>query len=193
MLLAERCCIPNTDFGILMCSDDAIKLSGQLDKAIENDEFTEEHRETLIGGFNILIPEGYYALRNSKMGNFDLPLYLLAYGEDQETPLIFNTIYFEAAEGSIYDTYDSFYDGMLRSMSLHSVDTEITGPLFFESDQGIEFFTLNMTKSINGEEEKTSIGLVSKGESNLVIFFTSYEPYFSTYYYEFENMMHSIE
>ncbi len=190
MLIGDECCTPNTDFGIPMCSDEAVKANAQLDAAIKENIITKEGRELLVDKFEVDMPPDYYVIRNIKAGIFQMPLFLISYDEEG-TPIYFKILYSNstAYKGNIQDFYLDFERGMLKNNGV--IPNE---PEFYEHKDGkTQIALLNATAALYGTDYKMALALITSDSDLLMIQYVSQEPLFSDYYYEFRNMVWSVE
>jgi hypothetical protein len=170
MLIGDECCVPNTDFGIPMCNDEA-KKNQQLNHAIENDILTTEKTENIMGKFSLMVPPDYYAIRNSKAGYYDIPLFLISYDEYGNAIMI-RVMYSESSNygETIYDFYYDFKKGLDQSTP-QAVTTE---PQFFENEEnGFEIAIFNMTANIGGIETFSSQALIKSDNEVLIVSYLS--------------------
>jgi len=192
MLIGEECCIPNTDFGIPMCNDEAAKMNQQLNYAIENDILTTEKTENIMSKFSLTIPPNYYAIRNSKAGYYDIPLFLISYDE-LGNALMIRVMYSESSNygETIHDFYYEFKKGLDQSAP-QALTTE---PQFYENEKnGFEIVVFNMTANIGGIETFSSQALIKSDSEVLIISYLSdNKDLLDYYYYEFENMIWSSD
>jgi len=192
MLIGDECCAPNTDFGIPMCNNQAAKMNQQLNHAIENDILTTEKIENVMGKFNLMVPPDYYAIRNSKAGYYDIPLFLISYDESGNA-LMIRVMYSESSNygETIHDFYYDFNKGLDQSAP-QALTTE---PQFFENEKnGFEIAIFNMTANIGGIETFSSQALIKSDNEVLIISYLSdNEELFDYYYNEFENMVWSSD
>ena len=154
MMIGDECCVPNTDFGIPICNDEAAKMNQQLNYAIENDILTTEKTENIMGKFSLAIPPNYYAIKNSKAGFYDIPLFLISYDE-YGNALMIRVMYSESSNygETIHDFYYEFKKGLDQS-ALQALTTE---PQFYENEKnGFEIAVFNMTANIGGIETFSS-------------------------------------
>ena len=111
--------------------------------------------------FTLLIPENYYAIRNVKAGYFDIPLFLISYGENGEA-LMFRIMYSESSNygGSIEEFYDGFKDGLEKS----APNAQYTEPEFLQNNKnGFEVALFNMTANVAGTTTFSSQALTKSG------------------------------
>lgn len=192
MIIDDECCMPNTDFGIPMCNDEAMKMNEQLNYAIENDVLTTEKSENIMGKFSLMVPPDYYAIRNSKAGYYDIPLFLISYDE-YGNALVLRVMYSESSNygGTIHDFYYDFKKG-LDDSAPQAITTE---PQFYENENnGFEIAIFNMTANIGGIETFSSQALIKSYDEVLIISYLSdSKDLFDFYYYEFENMVWSTD
>ena len=192
MMIGNECCVPNTDFGIPMCNDEAAKMNQQLNHAVENKILTIEKTENIMGKFNLVIPPDYYAIRDAKAGYFDIPIMLISYDEYGNSLMII-VMYSESSNygETIHDFYYDFKKGLDQSAP-QALTTE---PQFFENEKnGFEIAIFNMTANIGGIETFSSQALIKSDNKVLIISYLSdNEELFDYYYYEFENMVWSSD
>jgi len=192
MIIGDECCVPNTDFGIPVCLSEAQNMNEQLNNAVENEILTKEQKETIMGKFTLLIPENYYAIRNVKAGYFDIPLFLISYGENGEA-LMIRIMYSESSNygGSIEEFYDGFKNGLEKS----APNAQYTEPEFLQNNKnGFEIALFNMTANVAGTTTFSSQALIKSGDEILIISYLSDDKdFFDYYYYEFDNMVWSVD
>lgn len=192
MLIGDECCAPNTDFGIPMCNDEAAKMNQQLNYAVENDVLTSEKQENIMGKFTLLVPPDYYAIRNSKAGYYDIPLFLISYDENGNA-LMIRVMYSESSNYG--DTIHDFYYDFKKVLDQSAPQAVITEPQFFENEEnGFEIAIFNMTANIGGIETFSSQALIKSDNDVLIISYLSdNEDFLDYYYYEFKNMVWSSD
>lgn len=192
MMIGGECCVPNTDFGIPVCLSEAQKMNEQLNNAVENNILTKEQKERIMNKFNILIPEKYYAIRDIKAGYFDIPLFLISYGENGEAMMI-RIMYSESSNYG--DSIHEFYDGFKEGLDKSAPDAKYSEPAFFQNDKNnFEIAIFNMTANIAGITTYSSQAIIKSGKEILIISYLSEsKELFEYYYYEFENMVWSAD
>jgi len=129
-------------------------MNQQLNYAIENDILTTEKTENIMGKFSLAIPPNYYAIKNSKAGFYDIPLFLISYDE-YGNALMIRVMYSESSNygETIHDFYYEFKKGLDQS-ALQALTTE---PQFYENEKnGFEIAVFNMTANIGGIETFSS-------------------------------------
>jgi len=193
MIIGNQCCMPNTDYGMVICQEEAQKISDQLKNAMDNKILTTEHEETIMDNFTILIPEKYYLVRNIKAGIFDIPLFLVTYGEEGEA-MIMKVMYFDSPnnEGTIQSFYYEFMMGVEKTAPNN---TQYSEPVFLQnSKNNFEYAIVNMTMNVNGVMNYGSQAIIKAENEILIISYASdSKEYFESYYYEFENMINSVD
>jgi len=192
MLIGEECCVPNTDFGIPMCNDEAAKMNQQLNHAVENDILTTEKAENIMDKFSLMVPPDYYAIRNSKAGYFDIPLFLISYDESGSA-LMIRVMYSESSNYG--ETINDFYYDFKKGLDQSAPQALTTEPQFFENEKnGFEIAIFNMTADIGGIETFSAQALIKSGTDVLIVSYLSdNEDLFDYYYYEFENLVWSSD
>lgn len=197
----DECCVVNTDYVIPLCMEETIKLSEQLNYAIENDILSEQKYVTMNNGFQIETPPDYFMASNIKAGILDMPMYLYTNGVHDDgnfSPMILMVIYsLDYYNENIYESYDSFIEGFYSDTNTKlynefSVNIDQTEPVFYENDD-FDYALLNSTMSVDGYASKTGYAIIKKDEHMFMIIFEAQEPFFTQYYYEFKNMVFSLK
>ena len=191
MNIGDKCCVPNTDFGIPVCNEEAIKMNQQLDYAIENNVLTNEQKETIMDKFTLLVPEGYYAIRNSTAGDYAIPLFLMNSDYYGNAIMIRVTYYQSQSGGSIEQFYNDFKKGLDKSVP----DAQYSKPVFFENNENkFEIALFNATTKVTGKDTFSSQAIIKSDNEILAISYLSEnKESFEYYYYEFDNMVWSVE
>ncbi len=192
MRIGDECCVPNTYFGIPMCNDEAAKMHQQLNHAVGNKILTTEKTENIMGKFSLMVPPDYYAIRNSKAGYYDIPLFLISYDEFGNAIMI-RVIYSESSNHG--ETINDFYYDFKKGLDQSAPQTLTTEPQFFENEKnGFEIAIFNMTANISGIETFNAQALIKSNNEFLIVnYLSDNEDLFDHYYYEFENLVWSSD
>lgn len=195
MLIGQECCLPNTDYGFVMCESEAIKLSSQLDNAIDSEQVTSEGYEVLADVFKVLIPPDYYAARNISVGELYLPLYLFSVFDDEySTPILMYFVYFEDQDKHVQEVYNEFMDGAHSSFGGIKDEMQSTEPHYYLLPDNTELVVFNSTINYQDYSSEVAIAIIDNNKGQyLSVFYTTQEPYFTEYYYEFYNILNSME
>jgi len=186
-----ECCIPNYDYGIKICTEEAKKLDDQLIYAIENNIITTKSNEEFLGGFSLLIPEGYIAVRNAKAGLYDYPLVLISFDEFEN--VIYLTIMYSESinySGALEDIFPEMKQGLLAAAPY----SKLTDPQFSENKgNGTETVTFNRTLSIDGQTTYGAVAFIKSNNKLVAIQYSSNSKELYDYYlYEFDEMVDSV-
>lgn len=186
-----ECCIPNYDYGVKICSEEAEKLDTQLTYAIDNEIVTTKNTETFLGKFSLQVPEGYLAVKNAKAGLYDYPLILMSSDEEGDAIMII-VMYSESVNyyGPLKDIYPEMEAG-LQETSIYSTFSE---PVFSENkSNGTEIVTLESVNKQEGLEMFISNAFIKKDNKLIAIKYgaTSKELY-DYYHNEFDEMVNSV-
>lgn len=186
------CCIPNTDYGVTVCSEEAEKMKIQVNYALDNNITTTKQTEEFLGKFNLMVPEGYVAIRNTKVGLFDYPLILMGYDESGNRIMI-TAFYSEGMEytGSIEEAYSEIKIGLEES----SPNSTFTEPEFLENkERGTETAIVNSPATVNDQNIFASIAFIKSGNKLLSIRYNAESKELFDYYHsEFEEMVDSVK
>lgn len=187
----KDCCIPNYDYGVILCSEEAEKLDAQLMYAIDNEIVTTKNTEAFLDKFSILLPEGYLALRNAKAGLYDYPLILMSSDKEGNVIMIIvmyseSTDYYE----SLKDIYPEIESGLLAG----SVYSTFSEPVFSENiEKGTETAILKSVNKQEGLEIFISNAFIKKDNKLIAIKYgTSSKELYDYYHYEFDDMVNSV-
>jgi len=186
-----ECCIPNYEYGIKICSEEAKKLDNQLIYAVDNNIVTTKSTEEFLGKFSLLIPEGYLAVRNAKAGLYDYPLVLMSFDEF-ENAIYLTVMYSESINysGTLVDIFPEIKQGFDAA----APNSRVTEPQFSKNkEKNIEIVTFNRTLSVDSQ---TTFGTVAFIKSNNKIVAMQYssnsKELYDYYHYEFDDMVNSV-
>jgi len=185
------CCVPNYDYGVVLCSDEVKKLNEQLILAIKSNIITTKTTETFLSKFSLLLPEGYFAVRNAKAGLFDYPLILMSYDEYEDSIQII-VMYSESVNyyGQLKEIYPEIKKGLIEG-STYSTFSE---PVFLKNkEKGTETVVFKSVNKQNEFEIFISTAFVKKDNKLVAIkYVVSSKELYDYYHNEFEDMVASV-
>jgi len=185
------CCVPNYDYGIRLCKEEAEKLDNQMIYAVENDIITTKITESFLNKFSLLLPEGYLSVRNAKAGLYDYPIILMS-SDEYDNLIQITVMYSESINyyGKLEESYPEIEMGLMAG----SIYSKFGEPVFSENiEKGTEIVIL---KSVNKQEELEifiSNAFIKKDNKLIAIKYgASSKELYDYYHYEFEEMVNSV-
>jgi hypothetical protein len=191
IILGDTCCVPNTEWGFVMCQEEAEKMKTQLETASNKLELTEERVED-IAGFNLLIPQGYFAIRNITLPYQQMPLYLVALIKDSDSTILIRVLVpNDQYETDTQTTFDEFKRGVIAA----TPNTSFSEPRYLTNkDAAIEIVLSNMTTNLDDTPSWHANAIIMHDNSAVFIDYLSDDKMiFDSFYEEFEKMVYSAE
>lgn len=186
-----ECCVPNYDYGIRLCKEEAEKLDNQMIYAVENDIITTKITESFLNKFSLLLPEGYLSVRNAKAGLYDYPIILMS-SDEYDNLIQITVMYSESINyyGKLKERYPEIETGLMTG-SIYSTFSE---PVFSENiEKGTETAILKSVNKQEGLEIFISNAFIKKDNKLIAIKYgTSSKELYDYYHYEFEEMVNSV-
>lgn len=190
-MIGGTCCNASELFPMFMCEDQDDLFLQQINYSIEHDEVTIGESETFMEKFNIYLPEGYYAVRNLKAGEIDVPLFMFASGENgEEIDIIVFYYLTENAQDTIETITEDYMTGLYNIKNSDFIET--TEPKYYQHlDMSIaEFNGWSTTQGSLRRYLYTAI-ILHDGEV-VTISYAAEEPYYSYYIDDFKKMVEYI-